>query len=200
MINSIINFLQTSTDTIFWASAVLGTVFFLLRILMSLLGGGFFEDDIDLDGLQEGHEHHSGALFKFLTMHSLSGFLMMFGWSGLACAVQFKMVGGYSFLIALACGITMLIITALIMRTALLFEAPGARFSTKKTLGVTGMVYQRIPAEGQGKIHITVNGVTRELLAQSYHKKIIESFTLIKVVNVIDHEIVEVIELTEESL
>jgi hypothetical protein len=61
-------------------------------------------------------------------------------------------------------------------------------------------VYQRIPAVGQGKIHIVVNNSTRELLAQSYNKKAIESFTLIKVVKEVDHEIVEVIELTEESL
>jgi len=165
MINVMINFLKSSSDTVFWASAILGTTFFLLRILMSLLGGGFLQEDVDLDSFEDCETHHNSSLFKFLTMHSLSGFLMMFGWSGLACMVQFNMSTGYSFLIALMCGTAMLIITALILRGAMFFEDPGAVFSSKKTIGLIGTVYQRIPAVGQGKIHIVVNNSTRELLA-----------------------------------
>ena len=194
MINSIINLLQSSSETIFWISATIGTTFFLLRMAMSILGGGFFEDDADLGNSHHGSEHHHTSLFKFLTVHSLSGFLMMFGWAGLACLDQFSMSTGYSFLIALLCGIAILIITTIVMRGAMSFEAPGNVFSTKQTIGLVGTVYQRIPAHGQGKIHIVINNSTRELLAQSHHKTI-ESFTLIKVVKAIDHEIVEVTEL-----
>jgi hypothetical protein len=208
VINFIINFLESSSDTIFWASAIVGTTFFLLRISMSIFGGGFSEDDIDFDDLhdgdghhRDGHHpdgHHSSSLFKFLTMHSLSGFCMMFGWSGLACTQQFHMTSAQAFLIALMCGVSMLVVTALIMRGALYLQGPGSVFSINKTIGMVGTVYQRIPADGLGKIHATVNNNTRELLAQSHNKKAIESFTLIKVVSVIDHEIVEVIELTSE--
>ena len=199
-IRSIGELVQSSSNTIFWISAVLGTTFFLLRVLMSLFGGGFGEDDIDVDvdSFEDGDAHHGNGLFKFFTMHSVSGFLMMFGWAGLACSVQCTLSAGYSFLIALGCGLAMLITTVLIMRGALFFEGPGSVFSSKKTIGLIGTVYQRIPAHGQGKIHIVVNTSTRELLAQSYTKKDIESFTLIKVVKAIDHEVVEVIALPEE--
>lgn len=196
MIDFIINFLKSSTDTIFWISAIVGTTLFLLRLIVSFFGGGFFEHDADLDSLHDHADHHSTSLFKFLTMHSLSGFLMMFGWAGLACSVQFNIHSGYSFLIALGCGLAMLILTALIMRGAMFFQDPGAVFSSEKTIGLVGTVYQRIPADGQGKIQLVVNNSTRELLARSHDKKAIESFALIKVVRAIDHEIVEVIELT----
>ena len=189
----IMNFLNSSSDIIFWISAIVGTTLFLLRMLMSFFGSGFFEENVDLDGFED-HNHHSGLLFKFFTMHSLSGFLMMFGWSGLACIAQFNLSTSYSFLIALICGISMILIIALIMHVAMFLESPGTIFSTKKTIGLIGKVYQYIPEHGQGKIHVVVNNITRELLAQSHNKKAIESFTLIKVVKIIDHEIVEVTE------
>jgi hypothetical protein len=198
MIDRIINFLTTTQDPIFWVSATLGTTFFALRLMLSFFGGGFFEHDMDVDDLHDMH-HHDGALFKFLTIHSLSGFLMMFGWAGLACSVQFKMTPGYSMLIALGCGIAMLIITASLMHIALSLEGAGAVFSSKKAVGLPATVIQRIPAHGQGKVQVIVNGSTRELLAQSHSKKPIESFNLVKVVKAIDHEVVEVVKIGEES-
>ncbi|NBQ17347.1 hypothetical protein EBU24_03455 [bacterium] len=200
MMKIITDFLASSSDTIYWISATAGTTFLLLRIAMSFIGGGFFEDDMDVDHGQDTGDHHDNALFKFFTLHSLSGFLMMFGWSGLACIYQFDLSAGYSCLIALACGFAMLLIVGLIMRATKFFESSGAVFSSEKTIGLVGTVYQRIPSDGQGKIQIVVNGSTRELLAQSFNKKDIESFTLIKVVKAVDHEMVEVIELTKESL
>lgn len=195
MINLIINFLTSSSETIFWISAILGTTFFVLRMAMSIFSNGLFEDSADLDDLHGHGEHHSYSLFKFLTMHSLSGFLMLFGWSGLASVAQFNLPAGYAFLVALACGLAMLILTGLIMRGAMLFEGRGSVFSTKQTIGLTGIVYQRIPKNGQGKIHVIVDNNTREILAQSQNKTI-ESFTIIKIVKALDHEIVEVTELT----
>lgn len=200
MINTIINFLYSSSDTIYWISATVGTTFFLLRMALSFFGGGFFEDAIDVDDAAYDGEHHDGALFKFLTMHSLSGFLMMFGWSGLACIHQFFLPSGSTAVIALGCGFVMLLVTVSIMRAARFFEAHGSVFSAEKTVGLKGMVYQSIPAHGQGKIHIVVDSSTRELLAQSHTKKAIEPFALVKVVKALDHEIVEVIELSEELL
>lgn len=141
MVNSIINLLNSSSDTIFWISAIVGTTLFLLRLIMSFFGGGFFEHDADLDDLQDYGDHHGDTLFKFFTMHSLSGFLMMFGWAGLACTLQFGMSLIYVFAIALGCGLAMLLITALIMRTAMVFQDPGAVFSSKKTIGLVGTVY-----------------------------------------------------------
>lgn len=197
MVDFVTNLFPSTWDPLFWASATLGTTFFLLRVIMSLFGGGFFEHDADIDDLHGG-VHHDDSLFKFLSTHSLSGFLMMFGWAGLACTVQFNMPTGQSLLIALASGMAMLGITAMMMRAAMSLESSGAVFSSKKALGLTGTVSQRVPAHGHGKVQLVINNSTRELLAQSHDKKPIESFTVVKVLKVIDHEIVEIAKLEEK--
>jgi hypothetical protein len=85
-----------------------------------------------------------------------------------------------------------MVITALLMRYATTLESHGTVFSNKKAINLIGTVYQRIPENGQGKVQIVVEGITRELLAQSFDRKAIESFQLVKVVNVIDHEVIQV--------
>lgn len=196
MMDLIINFLASTQDHIFWVSAVLGTTFFVLRLLMLFFGGAVFEHhDSDLDSVGF---HHDSLFFKCFTVHSMSGFLMIFGWSGLACSIQYGMSAGLSFIIALVSGSAMLVVTGLLMRAALSLEGGGSVFSAQKAVGLVGTVSQRIPAHGQGKVQLAINNVTRELLAQSHNKKPIQSFIVVKVVRVIDHEIVEVIELEEE--
>ena len=198
MMNLIIGFLASTQDHIFWVSAILGTTFFALRLVMSLFGGGVFEHhDSDIDSVGF---HHDSLFFKCFTVHSLSGFLMIFGWAGLACTIQYTISTGLSFIIALASGLAMLLVTGLLMRAALSLEGRGSVFIVQKTVGLVGTVSQRIPSHGQGKIQLTINNMTRELLAQSNNKKPIQSFTVVKVVRVIDHEIVEVIELEEKPL
>ena len=198
MINLIISFLASTRDHIFWASAILGTTFFVLRLMMTLFGGAFFEHhDVDIDSVGF---HHDSPLFKCFTMHSLSGFLMTFGWAGLACSIQYSVSTGLSLLIALACGLAMFVLTTFIMRAALSLEGSGSVFLIQKAVGLVGTVSQRISAHGQGKVQLTINNITRELLAQSSSKKPIESFTLVKVVRAIDQEIVEVIKFEDESL
>jgi|GEM_PF-673566 len=199
MIDSFLTFFTSTQHPFFWTSASLGTTLFLLRLLMSLFGVGFFEHDADIDTLHDGL-HHDSPFFKCLTIHSLSGFLMIFGWVGLACNMQFKMPTGFSLLIALACGLAMLVITAFIMHAAMSLEGSGSVFSIQKTIGLIGSVSQRIPAHGQGKVQLTIDNTTREILAQSYNKKTIQSFTVVKVIKALDHEIIEVIELEEKPL
>lgn len=199
MILSIPDFLANSTNTIFWASAIVGTTLFALRVLMALIGGSFDMDDTDLDtfdtdGDTDFHQHSRPSL-KLFSLHSLSGFFMMFGWVGLACTIQLGLPSFNAFLWALLAGFIVMLLTALLFKGILSLQDAGAVFSIEKTVGLVGTVYQTIPSRGQGKIQVVVDGVTRELLAQSEDSTYIESFNLVKVVRVIDHEIVEVVQI-----
>lgn len=191
---------HNSSDVVFWSAALFGTTLFLIRMTMTFIAGAFSVDtDHDsMDSLESYDEnHHSGLSFKLFTLHSMSGFLMMFGWMGLASKHQLGMSAPYTLLTAFLCGFGMIIITALIMKVAILAESRGTVFSSAKTVGLTATVYQRIPAKGQGKIQVIVDNVIRELLAQSHNHQDLESFTLVKIVKAIDHEVVEVIEVKE---
>lgn len=194
MITWLTDILQNSSTAIFGASAVVGITLFLLRMAIMFLGGDFDLDDGSLD--VELHDtHHDIPSFKLFTIHSIAGFCMMFGLIGLSCVYQFDLVYGYAYAIAFVAGLSTMILIALIFKGALGFQSSGALFNVHATVGLVGTVYQRIPAQSQGKITVVVHGVTRELLAQSHDKKPIESFKLVKISKVIDPEIVEVIEV-----
>lgn len=197
MFSFLSNFLQDSSATIFWMSAVVGTTFFLLRMLMAIFGGAFDVEDADGGDFELSNDthHHMLPSFKLFTLHSMSGFLMMFGWAGLACSVQLGLPSAQSFAWAFALGFAVMVLTALIFKGFLRLQGSGTVFTIEKTIGLIGTVYQTIPERGQGKIQVVVNGMTRELLAQSRDHDCIDSFTTVKIVRVVDHEIVEVVQI-----
>lgn len=199
MLSFCIHFLQHSSEMIFWAAAVAGTLVFLVRMVLSFVGGMGDVDDFDMefDGADE--VHHHTASFKLLTLHSLSGFFMLFGWAGLAGMHQLALSPEYSVLLASVAGTGMLLATALIMRGALLLESSGTLFLPQMAVGHIATVYQRIPEKGQGKIQVVVGNVRRELLAQSQEGKAYESFTFVKVIKVVDQDTVEVVAYREET-
>ncbi|MDR2034697.1 MAG: hypothetical protein LBP89_08745 [Helicobacteraceae bacterium] len=61
---------------VFWIAALAGTLFFILRVALSIVGG--FGDDMSDELVAT-----EGA-FKLLTLNSIAGFIAMFGWAGLA--------------------------------------------------------------------------------------------------------------------
>lgn len=197
MVSYVSNFLNNISDTIFWISAIVGTTFFLLRVLMAVFGGALdIDDSHDSDfELHDDFQHHALPSFKLLTLHSISGFLMMFGFVGLACTNQLGFSLVQSFTGAFLAGFVVMILTACIFQGFLRLQGQGAVFAIEKTIGLIGTVYQTIPERGQGKIQIVVNGATRELLAQSKDNECIDSFTTVKIIRVVDHEIVEVIQI-----
>jgi hypothetical protein len=202
-------------DLVFWACALFGTLLFLLR----MLAAGFAHDDssahhdvassdsgdgdgFDIehnnDGDSDYHETSSTkSSLKLFTTHSISGFFMMFGWAGLACTQQLGYSNPIAMLIASVIGVMTMFCTALIFRGAKLLVSQGSHFDVKKTIGLVGTVYQRIPANGFGKIQLEVEGTTREVLAQSLNHCTIDSFKLVKVVQKLDHEAVIVTEVTQ---
>lgn len=189
-----LSLLQGNAQTIFWASAIAGTLLFALRIVTTLVGGifdggGEFDDYLD----DSAGDHHETPSFRIFSLHSISGFFMMFGWVGLACYTQFKLSYASSLGIAAVAGILIMLLTAVIFRSALLLESNGTTFTIKNTVGLVGTVYQQIPKDGQGKIHVVVNGITRELLAQSLDHQEIESFAIVRVVRALDYEVVAVV-------
>lgn len=194
---SFLSFLNEAPDLVFWASAIFGTILFALRLIATIIGG-ITEDFGEVDDFagDDGDIHHSATgSFKLFTIHSISGFFMMFGWVGLACIKQLGYSHQTSITYAISAGVVTMFLTALIFKGALLLVSSGSRFDIKKTVGLIGTAYQRIPLDGQGKIQLVVDGVTREILAQSSDHTTIESFKIVRVVKVLDHETVIVKEI-----
>jgi hypothetical protein len=176
----------------FLAAALFGSAIFIFRCI-SLF---FFNIDHHDHGDQYNYHDHdaseSDSGIRIFTLHSLSGFFMVGGFVGLACTENYAMGSEKALLIAFVAGATMLFLSACMMHSILKLQHRGAIFSLEQTCGLIGTVYQEIPARGQGKIQITVNNRTYEILAQSLDSKVIESFTQVVVNRVVDQHIVEV--------
>lgn len=193
MLTIITTFVYESSGAIFLISAIIGTMLFIARMCFVFIGDAFAAEVPDTDHLESYADHHHDEVsFKMLTVHSMAGFFMTFGWVGYGLIEQYSYPIYTATSIAISAGMGVMLISTLLMKYAKKLESSGTVFNNKKALNIIGTVYQRIPENGQGKILIVVDGITRELLAQSHDNSAIESFQPIKVINTIDHEIVQV--------
>lgn len=174
---------------VFAVCALVATIFFFIRVVLMLMGADADADvDVDMDV-----ELDSGAAFEVLSINSIVAFLMMFGWMGLACHIQFAMPASKSIIFAILAGSASMIVTALLFKSAKSLASAGAKFTVIELVGSVGTVYQKIPEAGKGRIQIkTKNGMMREVDAIAKDKQEIASFVNIKVVSTIDDNTVEV--------
>ncbi|MBI4582423.1 MAG: hypothetical protein HY717_00120 [Planctomycetes bacterium] len=196
------SFLQgaSGTELVFWAFALSGTLFFALRVMVMIVGGFGADSDVgpaDLGGGHDVHDvgadgHHSHDLqatdpaFKLVSINSITGFLMMFGWGGLTAYSQFQLGATVSILIAFAAGLLTMAVTASLFKFVHRLSSPGDVYTIDKTVGCVGSVYMKIPAQGRGKVQVICNGVTRFVDALSESGVEIDSFQEVQITKVVD--------------
>lgn len=181
--------LHGSADLVFLGCAVGGVTLFVLRGLLMLLGGMFgdVEDHSDYD-----HHDDLEPSFKFLTMHSLTGFLMVFGLLGLGLRQQLDYSFDMALGLAFVAGLFMMLLVAAIFYGASHLTSRGGEFSVKDAVGLPAVVYLRITPDEDGKVQVQIRGVMREIAARAGTGEMIESFVHVKIVRVIDEHTVVV--------
>lgn len=185
---------------VFWGCAIGGTLFFLLRVIMMVVGGDLDDagdgGDVGDMGDADGFSDVSDVAFTMFSINSITAFVMMFGWAGLTTHVQYEVSSLRAVFIALMVGILAMLITAYLFQIAMKLVSRGAQFTIESVVGMNVKVYQQIPAHGLGKIHVSIpGGMTREVGAISEDKVLIESFKLATVVRVVDQNTVSVKEV-----
>jgi hypothetical protein len=197
-------------EAVYWICALGGSAFFVLRVMMSLVGGFGMGGDHDLSALPHSvdlpHDvgsaahaadqpdqygaHGTETTFKVLSLTSVSAFIMMFGWIGLSGLNDFNFAGWISFILACVAGFITMLITAYLFKLAGKLTSEGARYDMQELVGKQAQVYHRIPVGGKGRIQITVNGLLREVDALGEPGDALESFTNVTVTRVVDRETV----------
>lgn len=171
-----------AVEKIFFICAVLGGVMFILRLLLSLFGGdhhdadmggdvhgGFDVHDVqDVQDVHDGH-HDSDASFKILSLQGLTAFFMMFGLVGLALSRQSGWAAMWATIGAFAGGLAAMWVMAKIFKGMTKLQSDGT-MDIQNAVGQEGTVYLTIPAEGEGKVQVAVQGSLRELTAVSKYK------------------------------
>ncbi len=173
----------------FWVCSLAGTLFFLLRVIMMFVGG-----DLE-DGGDGDFADASDVAFEVFSINSITAFVMMFGWAGLTAHVQYQLGQVHSMVIALIVAVLAMLATAYLFQLAMKLVSHGAQFKLEQAVGLKAKVYQQIPADGSGKIQLTIpGGMTREIDAVSDQKVLIESFKTVTVTSVVDSDTLAVTE------
>ncbi|MDR2096632.1 MAG: hypothetical protein LBP76_14110 [Treponema sp.] len=185
---------------VFWGAAIFGSLFFVLRVILFVVGG--FGADIPDDDLSPGDEPAgtdasedlgtSEGAFKLLSLNSITGFIAMFGWAGLAAYSQYGLPFPAALLIAGLAGFFVLVITAALFYFAMKLKSPGAEFDITGALGAAAEVYLQIVPPKTGRVSFTVNGIRHEADAVSGDGKPIGSFEKVRITGVIDPHTVAV--------
>jgi hypothetical protein len=178
---------------VFWGAALFGSVFFLLRVITMIAGGLGAEAHDDMSDAPDDSSQGSEDAFKLLSLNSLTGFIALFGWGGLAAYIQYSLPFSLALLIAGGCGLVAMLATSLLFYGALKLRSDGERFAVEQAVGAAATVYLRIPADGTGRISCVVQGTKREIDAVSELSEEIPSFQPVLVTRALDSRTVAVI-------
>ena len=157
---------------IFWGCALIGTLVMVIQFILSLIGMGDVDMDVDMsagDGLD------AATGMDLFSIKNVIIFFVGFGWAG----VSFREIipqDGLLILAALVCGCFFVASFMLIFKQMMKFEGNGA-VRMEEAVGKKAEVYLRIPAKrnGKGKVQVSLNGAAREYDAVTNDDELIPS-------------------------
>lgn len=173
-------FLNIFTDqTFFFFCAYIGTFTLLIQFILNIFG---------LIDSEEFSDHDVGVekTFKFLSLQTIAGFLMMFGWSAIAFNKELNLNLAVSIILSFIIGLISIFIINFIFRVAKKLQSHGSRCEIDQVIGKEAVVYQRIPKDGVGKVSISFQHLTCEIDAISDSYTEIPSFTRVLIIKKFD--------------
>jgi len=161
---------------VYSALALVGSLLFVLRLLLTFIMDFGDAGEIDIDGDVDGSA--SFSVFSFL---SITAFFMGTGWMGLAARLDLEWTVGPAAILALGFGLL------------LMFGSAGALYGVKQlaeektydtntAVGRNGTVYMKIPGENQGagQVRVSISGRSMIVSARTDGPEL-DAFTDIKV-------------------
>lgn len=174
-------------DQFFLLIALLGTIIFIIRTALMFSGFADIEgegiDNLDVDTADsvDSADDSSDDGFSFLSLQSITSFLMIFGWSGFMVSYEMQLPLIVALLAGFVSGsITVLILKKIFLAFMKLKSSGNVRAHTATGKGAS--VYLRIPAEGSGQIEVEVDGRLKIYDAVSADKKEISTGEKVTVV------------------
>jgi hypothetical protein len=172
-------FNKSADVSIYAGMAISATLLFLLRLVLSMIGGdaggdhgGDFSIDVHGDGIGhdaagDGHHDSTGA-FKLLSVLSVLAFFMGAGWMGLACRLDWQLGTGASLAAAMGFGFACMLLAALLMRSMRSLNSEP-HVDLRRCIGGVAQVYLAIPPRGagRGQVRVSVDGQSRIVPAGS---------------------------------
>jgi membrane protein implicated in regulation of membrane protease activity len=155
---------MTGLERVFTFCAFIGILLFIVRLVLQAIGGqdaGDASDAADVGDVGDvGDLDHFGDTdlsFKFMSLHGITVFLVMFGLVGRALLVDSRTGNGVAIAGAFGAGVLALVAMAKIYMLMNRLQSSG-NVDMKNAVGQEGTVYLTIPANGSGQIQVTVQG------------------------------------------
>tara|TARA_R110002049_G_scaffold22979_5_gene81526 strand:- start:906 stop:1484 length:579 start_codon:yes stop_codon:yes gene_type:complete len=171
---------------IYWSIALVGSVVLVVFLVLTLIGGDADDMGGDVDAEIEGD---SGVGFQFLSIKNLSGFLAIFGWTGVAC-IEAGLSNILTIFISIVCGFVMMAAMAALFYYLSRLQSSGT-LKLKNALNQVGEVYLTIGANRStiGKVSVNVQGSLRELDALTDETMDLTQGNVVKVKAITDNGI-----------
>ncbi len=146
----------------FAVPALVGTILFLIRLAMLLVGGGH---DLHVGDVQVGGagDHHGdpGEAFKALSLQSIVAFLMGFGWAGFGAYRGSHLAMMPSIAIGIAGGVAMVWLLGIMLKGMYDLQSSG-NIDIHAAVGQEGDVYLTVPSRGEGRGQVRVTLQARQ--------------------------------------
>ena len=178
---------------VFWGISIVFSILFLIQFVFSLIGLDADTDmdgDIDISGeLDADPGFGLDADFAVFSVRSIIAFFTFFGWTGVLV-----LNAGKSTLTAItAASISGILAMLLVGYLIYLFSklSQEGNYNINNALFNTGKVYLTIPPaeSGEGKIHLIIDGTMREMEAITKEGEKIPTVADIRVVEVLDNNL-----------
>lgn len=161
---------------VFYSIAFIASLVFIMQSILTFLGG------LDLDLNTDSDFDH-----ELFSLRNLINFLLGFSWSGIAFygSIQNKfLLSSLAALIGFAFVVFFFFIIKQIQKLS-----EDNTFKIENTLEKNASVYLEIPAQGKGKIQVSLNGSIHELNAISETGKI-ETNAMVKIIKIVNNDLV----------
>lgn len=172
----------------FWSISIVFSILFVIQFVFSLIGlDADMDGDIDVStDMDTDPGFGMDTDFTIFSVRSIIAFFTFFGWTGVLVLNAGRDVYtaiGYSFLSGT---LAMFVVGYLLYMFSKLSE--DGNIEIENAIFNTGKVYLTIPAgeSGQGKIHITIDNSYREINAMTKNLEPLPTGSTIRVIDVID--------------
>lgn len=176
------------SGSVYWFCALMGSGMFLIQFLVNLFG---FADQENVDTNQEIAPAETKN-FRWLSLQTLTGFLMLFGWTALTCQKQFGLQSVATLTLAVFAGSAAALMVRFILKLSRKLKSSGNVYRIEEALGKEAYVYQCIPKGGKGKVSLSIQQLTHEIDAISDHEEDLPSFVRVQITRKIDDHTVVV--------
>lgn len=170
-------------DTFFIVCALVGGIPLLIRFVLQFMGADFGDEaalDADFESPDGETDFDADASLKFVSLHGITSFLMMFGLVGYALYRQSEVGAGFSLLGGTIAGFASFWVISKIFIILANMQSSGT-IEIKNAIGSEGKVYTTIKPDKIGSVMVTFQGRLREHDASSANNQELKTGTRIRV-------------------